>query len=188
MKRPNEREESNATQIDEIVALMQQHLVRAEQARARGDKYRVALLGRTKSTLAPIAQALRQAKISFRAVELEPLAMRPEVLDVLALSRALYYPEDRVAWLGVLRAPWCGLSLEDLHTIAGDGNAVSTIPDLLRQHLHRSQRAAAASPPTRVLVRARLRADTSFCAPRLCPGHLAGAGLAQRGWPGLHGC
>ena len=37
----------------------------------------------------------------------------------VALTRALFNPEDRVAWLGVLRARWCGLSLAELHTIAG---------------------------------------------------------------------
>ena len=56
-------------------------------------------------------------------MELEKLEDRPEILDALALARALLNPQDRVAWLGVLRAPWCGLSLADLHTLAGDGDA-----------------------------------------------------------------
>ena len=75
-------------------------------------------------------------KIPFRAVELEKLEDRPEILDALALARALLNPHDRVAWLGVLRAPWCGLSLADLHTLAGDGDAellVRSVPDLLAE-------------------------------------------------------
>ncbi len=83
------------------------------------EKYRIAVLGRARNHLAPIAAALREAEIPFRAVELEKLAARPEVLDALALARALLNPQDRVAWLGVLRAPWCGLSLDDLHSLAG---------------------------------------------------------------------
>ena len=53
---------------------------------------------------------------------------RPEILDALALARALLNPQDRVAWLGVLRAPWCGLSLADLHTLAGDDERICRPP------------------------------------------------------------
>ena len=71
---------------------------------------------------------LREAGIPFRAVELESLKDRPEILDAAALARALVNPEDRVAWLGVLRAPWCGLSLAELHAIAGTDDALAAGP------------------------------------------------------------
>jgi ATP-dependent exoDNAse (exonuclease V) beta subunit len=86
----------------------------------------------------PIAQALREAGIPFRAVELEQLAARPEVLDALVLARALLNPQDRVAWLGVLRAPWCGLSLDDLHRIAGNDDSEQRplpLPELIAERL-----------------------------------------------------
>ena len=86
----------------------------------------------------PSPQALREAGIPFRAVELEQLATRPEVLDALALARALLNPQDRVAWLGVLRAPWCGLSLDDLHRIAGNDDPESRsrpVPELIAERL-----------------------------------------------------
>jgi ATP-dependent exoDNAse (exonuclease V) beta subunit len=72
-------------------------------------------------------------------VDLEKLASRPEVLDVLALGRALLNPLDRVAWLGVLRAPWCGLTLESLHLLASaDDREVLArpVPELLTERLH----------------------------------------------------
>jgi ATP-dependent exoDNAse (exonuclease V) beta subunit len=133
-----EKEAARAAQIEEIVALIQGHIGRMEQARAKGERYRIAVLGRARSALAPIAQALRQAAIPFRALDLEKLADRPEVLDALALARALMNPQDRVAWLGVLRAPWCGLDLKDLHTLTSADDAkilARPVPDLLAERL-----------------------------------------------------
>jgi len=124
-----EREAARQAQIREIVELIQDHQPRGEQARAAGESYRVAVLGRTRNALVPIAAALRQAGIAFRAVELEELKERPEILDALSLARALLNPEDRVAWLGVLRAPWCALSLADLHLLASaDDSALQSLP------------------------------------------------------------
>jgi ATP-dependent exoDNAse (exonuclease V) beta subunit len=129
-----EREAARAEQIGEIIALISRYRSRLAEAKATGEKFRIAILGRAKSHLAPIAQALREAEIPFRAVELEGLASRPEVLDALALARALLNPQDHVAWLGVLRAPWCGLSLEELHTIAGDSELhFRPLPELLAE-------------------------------------------------------
>jgi len=122
-----------------IISLIRTALDRVEAARSRGEKFRIAVLGRTYKTLEPIAEALRKAAIPFRAVDLENLCERPEVLDALALARALLNPEDRVAWLGVLRAPWAGLSLADLHTLAGADDPVlvrRTIPEMLATRLN----------------------------------------------------
>ncbi len=123
---------------------------RAEQARARGEKYRIAVLARAYKSLDPIAKALREAAVPFRAVDLEGLDERPEVLDALALARALFNPEDRVAWLGVLRAPWCGLSIADLHKFTSDDDPKllrRPVPELLaeRRHLLSAEGQAAAA-------------------------------------------
>lgn len=134
-----ERESARAAQTNEIVALIRSHQERIEKARASGGKYRIAVLGRTRKALAPVAQALREAKIPFRAVDLENLRDRPEVLDALALARALLNPHDRLAWLGVLRAPWCGMSLADLHTLTSADDSVIVarpIPELLAECVH----------------------------------------------------
>ena len=138
-----EIETARAAQMEEIVALIRSHqgsVAQARLARDRGEdkKFRIAVLGRARTHLAPIAQALREAGIPFRAVELEQLAARPEVLDALALARALLNPQDRVAWLGILRAPWCGLSLDDLHRIAGSDEPESRprpLPELIAERL-----------------------------------------------------
>lgn len=124
------REAAQAAQLQEMVALIRSHSDRIEKARANGDKYRIAVLGRTRTALALVADALHEASIPFRAVELEQLKTRPEVLDALALGRALLNPQDRVAWLGALRAPWCGLSLDDLHAIAGTDDSKAPQPPM----------------------------------------------------------
>jgi ATP-dependent helicase/nuclease subunit A len=131
-----EREAAIQKQTAEIVELIRGHLPRIDQTRAvnlqnaeaEQAKYRVTVLGRTHKALAPVAEALREAGIPFRAIDLEKLDQRPEVLDALALARALLNPQDRVAWLGVLRAPWCGLSLADLHTLTSADD-----PELLKR-------------------------------------------------------
>ncbi|MGA3264905.1 MAG: UvrD-helicase domain-containing protein, partial [Terracidiphilus sp.] len=127
-----------AAQVEEIVSLIRNHRARIEQARISGGKYRIAVLARARKSLAPIAQALREEGIPFRAVELENLKDRPEVLDALALARALLNPQDRVAWLGILRAPWCGLALDDLHRLssADDPRLLARlVPELLAERL-----------------------------------------------------
>jgi ATP-dependent exoDNAse (exonuclease V) beta subunit len=132
----NEKEEARTAQIDEIVDLIRGQMSHIEAAKASGEKFRIAVLGRARNHLAPIAAALREAGIPFRAVDLEELATRPEVLDALALARALLNPEDRVAWLGVLRAPWCGLSLDDLHTLTGEPESLTRpVLELLAERL-----------------------------------------------------
>ena len=86
----------------------------------RSKPWTIAVLVRSRSHLNPVIAELRRATpIPFRAVDIDSLADRPEILDLLALTRALLHPADRTAWLAVLRSPVCGLSLADLHRLAG---------------------------------------------------------------------
>ncbi|MGM0632988.1 MAG: UvrD-helicase domain-containing protein [Pseudomonadota bacterium] len=90
----------------------------AQQRLAETDDGQVAILVRTRPRAAAILPALREAGVRYQAVEIETLATRPVVQDLLALTRALVHEGDRTAWLTLLRAPWCGLTLADLHTLA----------------------------------------------------------------------
>jgi ATP-dependent exoDNAse (exonuclease V) beta subunit len=129
---------NQSSQVGEIVSLIRGHQDRILRAKAAGEKYRVAVLVRTRNVLAPVALALREDGLPFRAVDLEKLSARPEVLDVLSLVQALLNPLNRVAWLGLLRAPWCGLSLADLHTLtSADAPELldRPIPELLFERL-----------------------------------------------------
>jgi ATP-dependent helicase/nuclease subunit A len=81
---------------------------------------RIVVLGRGRPQLTPVATALRARGIAYQGVDLVPLAERLAVRDLVALARALTHPADRIAWLALLRAPWCGLALESLAALVGD--------------------------------------------------------------------
>jgi ATP-dependent exoDNAse (exonuclease V) beta subunit len=78
----------------------------------------IAILVRARTHLGYLIPALKKANLTFRAIDIDPLDSRPVIQDLMALTRAMLHPADRVAWLSVLRAPWCGLSLNDLLTLS----------------------------------------------------------------------
>ena len=73
-----------------------------------------AILVRNRGHLRYIVPELINANLSWEALDIDPLADRMPVMDLMSLTRALLSPADRIAWLSVLRAPYCGLSLKDL--------------------------------------------------------------------------
>jgi ATP-dependent helicase/nuclease subunit A len=122
-----------------VVSIVESHRDRLAKAARENSDYRIAILGRARNHLLLIAEELRQQNIPFRAVELESLDERQEVIDLTALLRALLHPMDRVAWLAVLRAPWCGLTLADLHQLCGSDSREFTyapVLELLRTRTH----------------------------------------------------
>ncbi|SMF55177.1 ATP-dependent exoDNAse (exonuclease V) beta subunit (contains helicase and exonuclease domains) [Alteromonadaceae bacterium Bs31] len=88
------------------------------KTRADKPEASIALLLRNRGHASHITPALKKAGLPYRAVELEPLQDHAVIQDLIALTRALLHPADRTAWLAVLRAPWCGLSLADLDALA----------------------------------------------------------------------
>ncbi len=119
---------------------------------------KVAILVRARTHLTSILPALREADLRFRAVDIDPLAEVPVVRDLTALTRAMLHPADRVAWLALLRAPWCGLTLEELHNLAEDDPG-SAIRDLMRDE-SRIQLLSAAG--LKKLARIRSVLETAF--------------------------
>ena len=77
----------------------------------------IAVLGRTRTSLNPIAVALEKAGIAYQGIKLRRLNERQAIQDLSNLVIALQQPADRLAWISVLRAPWAGMSLEDLTAI-----------------------------------------------------------------------
>lgn len=81
-------------------------------------EHNIAVLGRTRAHLHPINRRLRELGVRCQAQELASLAGSAVVMDLMSLCRALANDADRLAWLSLLRAPWCGLQLADLMTVA----------------------------------------------------------------------
>ena len=113
-----------------------------EDTRAADAHGTLAVLVRNRTHLGHIVPALQAAGIPFRAVEIEALGEKQVVQDLFALTRALEHPADRIAWLALLRAPWCGLTPCDLALLAE--GAADTVWDLLHDEARLATLAASA--------------------------------------------
>lgn len=85
----------------------------------------IAILVRSRSHIKTIIPALKKARIDFQAAEIDNLYSKQSIKDLITLTHALFDLSNKTAWLALLRAPWCGLSLADLYKIAsGEHSAI----------------------------------------------------------------
>ena len=103
------------------------------EAQAKWPEETIVVLVQSRKHLFHIVSALHSQGKKFRAVEIDALGERPVVQDLMALTQALLHTGNRIAWLAILRAPWCGLTLTDLEVLAG-GDSSGAVWDLLRDH------------------------------------------------------
>lgn len=106
----NPKQDAQWLEAEKVVDLVQ-------EARTRNPDGNIAILVRTRTHLQKILPALSAAGLSYQATEIDRLASRMAIMDLLSLTRALLNPADRIAWLAILRAPWCGLDNHDLHRV-----------------------------------------------------------------------
>ena len=87
---------------------------------ARQPAASIAILVSARAHAGPIVAALSAAQIPVAGVQLVSLQQLSIVRDLTALTQALDHQGDRTAWLAILRAPWCGLTLTQISRLAGD--------------------------------------------------------------------
>jgi ATP-dependent helicase/nuclease subunit A len=97
-------------------------------ASSNPDLRSIAVLGRSRNHLQGVIDGLQQLSVPYSAQAMESLAQSPVVADLLTLCRVLASDADRLAWMALLRAPWCGLGLADLLQIARWGETPRYTP------------------------------------------------------------
>lgn len=110
----------------------------ASELFARPGDGKICILVRSRSHAARILTELRATGLPFLAPDIDDLERSSVAHDLLALTRAILHPADRLAWIGVLRAPWCGLSLDDLTRLLG-GDRSRTVPEILADEAARAR-------------------------------------------------
>jgi ATP-dependent helicase/nuclease subunit A len=118
-----DKETRQKEEAEQVVALIQ-------ELKKQNPKKTIAILVRARTHLTAILRSLNEFQIAYKAEQIDPITSRPAIQDLLALMRAILSPWDRISWLSILRAPWCGLSLEDLHLLCESDNE-STIWQLM---------------------------------------------------------
>lgn len=111
------RVDTAAEEVQSVVALTQRELERnANQS--------IGILVRSRSHQTGLLRALAAAGIAGHGVEIDSLNERQTVQDLIGLSRALVNLADDIAWLGCLRAPWCGLTLASLEKVTAAADSL----------------------------------------------------------------
>ncbi|HAZ78680.1 MAG TPA: DNA helicase UvrD [Porticoccaceae bacterium] len=97
----------------------------------------IAILVRSRNHLIHIVPALQKAGLQWEAHGITPLATRMPVLDMMSLTKAILSPADRIAWLSILRAPFCGFSLSDLLLVVNSSNTHPDTGDAIFSQMQR---------------------------------------------------
>lgn len=109
---------SRADEAEKIVSLVIDELETYPQDN-------IAILVRSRRQLIDIVRKLHDQRIPFQGVDIDLLANLTHLRDVWSVTQALLMPGNRLVWLALLRSPWCGLTLADLHAIANHAKSQS---------------------------------------------------------------
>ena len=94
----------------------------------------VGILCRSRNHLLPLVSAMSAAGISWRSTDIDLLAEVPVIQDLMNAHRILQNPENKLAWLSILRSPLIGLTLDELQQLSEIENFVTELPALSNNH------------------------------------------------------
>jgi ATP-dependent exoDNAse (exonuclease V) beta subunit len=137
---PDQAVELHTVVSEEPRAESEQVIEILRQEQHRSAQQSIAILVQNRSHLLGLHAQLQARGWPVHAVEIDAVAESQVGQDLIGLTRALSHQGDRIAWLAVLRAPWCGLGWRDLELLCG-GNRRATIWQLIND----AERAAALS-------------------------------------------
>jgi ATP-dependent exoDNAse (exonuclease V) beta subunit len=120
---------------DYLTAEAQDISLLCQQIQSQYPDRSIAILVRNRSHLKQIIPALIEAQLNWEAIDIDPLADRMPVIDLMSITRAMISPADRIAWLALLRAPFCGLYLQDLIALTNDLDGFNKQPNSLISQL-----------------------------------------------------
>ena len=121
-------EGNNRSKAFEVEA---QHIAKQiTRLRALSQTETIAILVRSRPHLSHILSEFREVGIPWAATDIDKLNNLSIISDLTSLARAILNQADRLAWLAVLRAPWCGITIEDLLIITGQNFEVPILHSL----------------------------------------------------------
>ncbi|RUR13894.1 exodeoxyribonuclease V subunit beta [Legionella sp. km772] len=107
-------------------------IARIREELAADKEQSLAILVRSRSQLSTIINLLREHQIPYQGTDIARLAHLPHLRDVWSITQALLMPANRLSWLACLRSPYCGLLLNDLHSIAQFNTSGSIYSNLVQ--------------------------------------------------------
>jgi ATP-dependent exoDNAse (exonuclease V) beta subunit len=126
---------SKTNDADYLTAEAQDISSLCQKIQSQNPDHTVAILVRNRGHLKQIVPALIEAQLHWEAIDIDPLADRMPVMDLMSVTRAMISPADRIAWLALLRAPFCGLCLQDLVALTNDLDGFNKKPNSLISQL-----------------------------------------------------
>ncbi|AWD32273.1 ATP-dependent helicase/nuclease subunit A [Candidatus Kinetoplastibacterium sorsogonicusi] len=102
------------TQSENIVINLIRKIIKSKQ---RNNS--TVLLVRSRNHVLNLIKRFDKENIPYQAIDIIPLNSKAVISDLLQIIKAILHPSDRLAWLSLLRSPFCGLSLNTLHKLFG---------------------------------------------------------------------